>query len=401
MLRVTRRFSSSRFFRPFLHPPLESPTSQAPASSPENFSRFLLSIASRSRFFSTLIVPPLSLLRGGCYDENSPNAPQLPLCPGCGVHMQDSDPDLPGFFASPCPKSPCYNVPFRRTQIAADEPQISFSLKSGLFKDEKINEPLDSRDSQPLVCARCHSLRHYGRVKNAEAENLLPDFDFDRMVGPKLVSSSGSRSVILMVVDAADFDGSFPRKVAKLVSASIEENASAWKEGKPGNVPRVLLVVTKIDLLPNSLSPRGLDYWVRQRAHEGGANKITGVHLVSSLKSWGVQNLLDHVRQLVGTRGNVWAVGAQNAGKSTLINALGKCVGGKVNHLTEAPVPGTTLGIVRVEGILSGQAKLFDTPGILHPGQISTRLTAEEQKLLHMRKELRPRTYRLKVIILP
>lgn len=103
------------------------------------------------------------------------------------------------------------------------------------------------------------------------------------------------------------------------------------------------------------------------------------------------------MRDLVGVRGNVWVVGAQNAGKSTLINSMARCVGDKVSHLTEAPVPGTTLGIIRVEGILSGKAKLFDTPGILHPYQITTRLTPEEQKLAHMSKELKPRTYRIKV----
>ena len=96
----------------------------------------------------------------------------------------------------------------------------------------------------------------------------------------------------------------------------------------------------------------------------------------------------------------MWAIGAQNAGKSTLINSIRKHVGeggGKITHLTEAPVPGTTLGIIRVEGILPGQGKLFDTPGLLHPHQITTRLTREEQKLVHISKELRPRTYRIKV----
>lgn len=68
-----------------------------------------------------------------------------------------------------------------------------------------------------------------------------------------------------------------------------------------------------------------------------------------------------------------------------------------MGQLTEAPVPGTTVGIVRVEGVLSGQAKLFDTPGILHPYQITTRLTREEQKLVHVGKELSPRSYRIKV----
>lgn len=238
-------------------------------------------------------------------------------------------------------------------------------------------------------------------MKDPSAENLLPDFDFDRMVAPKMASPSGPRSVVLMVVDAADFDGSFPRKVARFVSSSIEKHSIAYKEGKPANVPRVILVVTKIDLLPSSIAPDDLEHWVRKQARIGGANKLSGVHLVSSVRDWGVRNLVEHVRELAGSRGNVWAVGAQNAGKSTLINAMGKCVEGKVSHLTVAPVPGTTLGIVRVEGVLGEQAKLFDTPGILHPYQITSRLTREEQKLVLMSKELKPRTYRIKVFYKP
>jgi hypothetical protein len=86
-------------------------------------------------------------------------------------------------------------------------------------------------------------------------ENLLPDFDFDYTIGRRLASTGGTRSVVLMVVDSADFDGSFPRKMAKLVSATIEENHKAWKEGKPANLPRMVLVVTKIDLLPSTVEP--------------------------------------------------------------------------------------------------------------------------------------------------
>ncbi|XP_072994184.1 GTP-binding protein BRASSINAZOLE INSENSITIVE PALE GREEN 2, chloroplastic isoform X1 [Typha latifolia] len=342
-------------------------------------------------------LPPLSLLRGGCYDSSDSNLPSLPLCPGCGVHMQDSDPTLPGFFSPPSPKSPDYRA---RLDLIDDDDDahLSLSLKSGLFPLQEPEQD-DSKPSRPpLVCARCHSLRHYGQVKNPSAENLLPDFDFDRAVAPKMASPSGPRNVVLMVVDAADFDGSFPRKVARLVSASIDAHSANWKRNEPANVPRVVLVVSKVDLLPpSSISPDWLEEWARKRARVGGVIKLAGVHLVSAAKNWGVRELVEHVRELAGARGNVWAVGAQNAGKSTLINAMGRCSVGNVSHLTEAPVPGTTLGIVRVEGVLGGQAKLFDTPGILHPYQITTRLTREEQKLVNMTKELRPRTYRIKV----
>ncbi|XP_043721103.1 GTP-binding protein BRASSINAZOLE INSENSITIVE PALE GREEN 2, chloroplastic [Telopea speciosissima] len=338
--------------------------------------------------------PPKSLNRDGNYDETA-SRNQL-ICPGCGVYMQDTDPKLPGYFIEPSAKDPDYRSPIDRRPVA-EETEISNSLKIGILKElveaENTNPSLKEK---PVVCARCHGLRHYGKVKDATVENLLPDFDFDHTIGRKLATTTGTRSVVLMVVDAADFDGSFPRKVAKLVSATIDENSAAWKQGKSGNVPRVVLVVTKIDLLPPSLSPTRLEHWVRQRAREGGANKLTSVHLVSAVRDWGLKNLIDDVCELVGARGNVWAIGAQNAGKSTLINAIGKHIGGKVTHLTEAPVPGTTLGIIRVEGVLPGLAKLFDTPGLLNPHQISTRLTREEQKLVHVSKELKPRTYRVK-----
>ncbi|KAJ0083515.1 hypothetical protein Patl1_29926 [Pistacia atlantica] len=219
------------------------------------------------------------------------------------------------------------------------------------------------------------------------------------------MTATRTRSVVLMVVDASDFDGSFPRRVAKIVSETVEENLTAWMEGKSGNLPRVVLVVTKIDLLPSCLSPTRFEHWVRQRAREGGIDRISKLHFVSAVKNWGLKSLIEDVTLLAGKRGNVWAIGAQNAGKSTLLNAIAKCVdsGGErgkvVSHLTEAPVPGTTLGIVRVEGVLPAQAKLFDTPGLLHPHQITTRLTREEQKLVHVSKELKPRTYRIKVML--
>lgn len=366
----------------------------------------ILSIATSSiqaTFFSSLSgvssqgKPSLSLTREGNYDDSTL---KHVVCPGCGVGMQELNPKLPGFFSAPIQKSPNYRLFKSHLEPISQEPEFSNSLKRGVIAEpENLNPPAPNLIEKPVVCARCHSLRHYGKVKDSTIENLLPDFDFDHTVGRKLVSVSGTRSVVLLVVDASDFDGSFPKKVARLVSDTFEENSTAWKKGQSGNVPRIVLVVTKIDLLPSKISPTGFEHWVRRRARENGVVKVTSLHLVSAVRDWGLKNLVDDVVSLAGPRGNVWAVGAQNAGKSTLINAIGKLVGGgeKVTHLTEAPVPGTTLGILRVEGILPGKAKLFDTPGLLNPHQITTRLTREEQRLVYVSKELKPRTYRIKV----
>ncbi|KAK7830747.1 gtp-binding protein brassinazole insensitive pale green 2 [Quercus suber] len=170
------------------------------------------------------------------------------------------------------------------------------------------------------ICARCHTLRHYGNVKDPTVENLLPDFDFDHTVGRRLALTGGMQSVVLMVVDATDFDGSFLRKVARLVSEKIGKNSKVLKQGKSGNLPRMVMEVTKIDLLPTELSP------TRRRRRE----------------------------DCTFDRG------------------------------------ASARDYIRVEG------KLFDTPGLLHPHQITTRLTREEQKLVHISKELRPRTYKIK-----
>ncbi|CAL5064693.1 unnamed protein product [Urochloa decumbens] len=336
------------------------------------------------------------------------------ICPGCGIAMQSSDPALPGFFSRPSPKSADYRA--RLAPITADDTRISASLKSGHLREgldpswgaeppaaaaaAAAETVEDKGEGKVLVCARCHSLRHYGRIKHADAERLLPDFDFVAAVGPRLASPSGARSLVLLLADAADFDGSFPRAVARLVAAAGEAHGKDWKHGAPANLPRALLVVTKLDLLPTpSLSPDDVHAWAHARARAGaGADlRLAGVHLVSAARGWGVRDLLDHVRELTGARGNVWAVGARNVGKSTLLNAIARCSGvAGQPTLTEAPVPGTTLDVIKVDGILGAQAKLFDTPGLLHGHQLTSRLTSEEMKLVQVRKEMRPRTYRIK-----
>ncbi|KAJ7976700.1 GTP-binding protein BRASSINAZOLE INSENSITIVE PALE GREEN 2, chloroplastic [Quillaja saponaria] len=395
-----------------------------------------------------------------------------PICPGCGVFMQDKDPNLPGYYRQRKEKV---------SEISDDEAVFSefdvfdedgnegeeereeeegsldgnefkfeendLALKDqfdwdsneweaklleeeddnlesdgfaapgigyGNIKEEtiekakkkkvsKANRKKKARDAKKVkdevtVCARCHSLRNYGQVKNQTAENLIPDFDFDRLISTRMMkpTGSGSATVVVMVVDCVDFDGSFPKTAVKSLFKALEGIKDVPNLSR--KLPKLVLVATKVDLLPSQISPTRLDRWVRHRARAGGAPKLSGVYLVSSHKDLGVRNLLSFIKKLAGPRGNVWVIGAQNAGKSTLINAFAKKEGAKVTKLTEAPVPGTTLGILRIGGILSAKTKMFDTPGLLHPYLISMRLDRDEQKMIEIRKELRPRTYRMKAV---
>jgi ribosome biogenesis GTPase A len=79
----------------------------------------------------------------------------------------------------------------------------------------------------------------------------------------------------------------------------------------------------------------------------------------------------------VGIQGDLWVVGAQNAGKSSLINALKRESGTleATAPLTTAPLPGTTLGMTPVSGLpLLRRSRCYDTPGIPHPYQYTSRL---------------------------
>ncbi|KAE9585254.1 putative nitric-oxide synthase (NADPH) [Lupinus albus] len=378
------------------------------------------------------------------------------ICPGCGVFMQDNDPNLPGFYQQKKVKIEDFLDDDDDEVVVVEEDddgddhdieedngglkdEVDWDLDEleAKFLGEEVDDELDlngfalpgvgygniteevlkrmkkkkvskaekkrmAREAEKVkeevtVCARCHSLRNYGQVKNQIVENLIPDFDFDRLISTRLMnpSGSGSSTVVVMVVDCVDFDGSFPRTAAKMLFKALERFHGNSKQGK--KLPKLVLVATKVDLLPTQISPTRLDRWVRHRASAGGAPKLSGVYLVSSRKDLGVRNLLSFIKDLAGPRGNVWVLGAQNAGKSTLINAFAKKEGAKVTKLTEAAIPGTTLGILRIGGILSAKAKMFDTPGLLHPYLMSMRLNRDEQKMVEIRKELRPRTYRIKV----
>ncbi|KAK3021329.1 hypothetical protein RJ639_047072 [Escallonia herrerae] len=386
-----------------------------------------------------------------------------PICPGCGVFMQDKDPNLPGYYQEKKVEvsgmeedeeglwvdefeeeeegfvddiegkfeesdgeegdlenkdgivwdSDEWDSDFEEDgdDIKEDEGFSPASVGYGNITEETIQKGQRKRVSKAerkrrareahkereevTVCARCHSLRNYGQVKNQSAENLIPDFDFDRLITTRLMKPTGKAdsTVVVMVVDCVDFDGSFPKRAANSLFKAVEGS----KDGKfSKKLPKLVLVATKVDLLPSQISPTRLDRWVRHRAKAGGAPKLSGVYLVSSRKDLGVRNLLTFIKNLAGPRGNVWVIGAQNAGKSTLINAFAKKEGVKVTKLTEAAVPGTTLGILRIGGVLSAKAKMYDTPGLLHPYLMSMRLNRDEQKMVEIRKELRPRTYRIK-----
>lgn len=96
------------------------------------------------------------------------------------------------------------------------------------------------------------------------------------------------------------------------------------------------------------------------------------------------------------------------AGKSSLISAMRRLGGTSSSSSTDgssssstaagdptiAPIPGTTLGLLQVSGVpLGPKHRTFDTPGVPHPYQLTSRLNFQELSAVLPRRRLKPRTY--------
>lgn len=144
-----------------------------------------------------------------------------------------------------------------------------------------------------------------------------------------------------------------------------------------------IVVANKADLLPSSLSRTHLEAWVRGRLAAAGLPRPQAVAVASSVRGWGVPPLLARLQRGAGPRGDVYVVGTQNAGKSSLINAMRGVAGLTGRHdVTAAHVPGTTLGMLRVPGLLPLGSKLLDTPGMEPTGSMAAFLTPQEVRSL-------------------
>ena len=228
----------------------------------------------------------------------------------------------------------------------------------------------------------------------------MPSFDFKRVIGSRLDRLGPSGAAVLLVIDVMDFDASFPADAVDALHPYVLNETID-----------VLLVANKVDLLPTQCTRTRVTSFARRRAKALGLQRASGVHLVSAHTGMGTTVLAEQLEQLLDEGKEAWVVGAQNAGKSSLINRLSQKYG-KVNGSNDVTwdvsggagvgplashLPGTTLGVVRLENLLPFGADVYDTPGLLQPSQVSSRLSSEEARMVLPRRRLTPRTYRAEI----
>ncbi|QCD88913.1 NO-associated protein 1, chloroplastic/mitochondrial [Vigna unguiculata] len=238
-----------------------------------------------------------------------------------------------------------------------------------------------------VLCRRCQLLSHGEMITAVGGHGGYPGgklFVTAEELREKLSHLRHEKALIVKLVDIVDFNGSFLSRVRDLA----------------GSNP-IILVVTKVDLLPRDTDLNCVGDWVVEATMRKKLN-VLSVHLTSSKSLVGVTGVISEIQKEKKGR-DVYILGSANVGKSAFINALLKTMA--INDPVAASaqrykpiqsaVPGTTLGPIQINAFLGG-GKLYDTPGVhLHHRQTAV-VQSEDLPSLAPRSRLRgisfPRT---------
>eukprot|EP00587_Corethron_hystrix_P001885 CAMPEP_0113302380 /NCGR_PEP_ID=MMETSP0010_2-20120614/3217_1 /TAXON_ID=216773 ORGANISM="Corethron hystrix, Strain 308" /NCGR_SAMPLE_ID=MMETSP0010_2 /ASSEMBLY_ACC=CAM_ASM_000155 /LENGTH=793 /DNA_ID=CAMNT_0000156161 /DNA_START=305 /DNA_END=2686 /DNA_ORIENTATION=+ /assembly_acc=CAM_ASM_000155 len=359
-------------------------------------------------------------------------------CPACGVKFQCGEEVKPGYI----PKEKYeYQVEKRKWEkileqrearknrewtvedevewLITDNKAVDSSDASAMKEENGDEIPsefrpdyLDENGKPPkrTICQRCHHLQNYGEVRTElrpgwTEEPLLSQEAFRELLYP----IRDRDAVVVALVDLFDFGGSV---LPELDAIAGEHNP-------------VILAVNKADLLPEKMGQLRAESWVRSELDYMGVRCVGqrrgDVRLVSAQTGFGVSNLISRARKLADEiEGDIYVVGAANAGKSTLMNRLiqenaKKSLRFKKNMpkkkveelkkkklrkgnkpkgmITASPLPGTTLEFIKLK--IGEGLSLYDTPGLLVPGTLTSKLTPAELKMVVPKKKIDAVTIRI------
>ncbi|GAB4825916.1 nitric oxide associated protein 1 [Ancistrocladus abbreviatus] len=247
-------------------------------------------------------------------------------CYGCGAPLQTQEVDRPGYV----------------------DPD-TYELKK------------KHRQLKTILCGRCRLLSHGHMITAVGGHGGYSggkQFVTAEQLRDMLSHLRHEKALIVKLVDIVDFSGSFLSHVRDLVGANP-----------------IILVVTKIDLLPKGTDLNCIGDWVVEATAKKKLN-VLSVHLTSSKSLVGIAGVISEIQNEKKGR-NVYILGSANVGKSAFINALLMMMARKDPVAAAAQkykpiqsaVPGTTLGPIQIDAFLGGE-KLYDTPGVhLHHRQ--------------------------------
>lgn len=210
-------------------------------------------------------------------------------------------------------------------------------------------------------CQRCYKMRHYGDVtirmqQGIEAEKTLE----------KVNEIDG---IVFWTVDLFNLESNLVSRLNRRL---------------PGK--KIVLILTKRDVLPATLTDAKIrDYVSRRLAEEGIEVEdilISGYMTGEGEKSEKILQEIEECADSFGKDKNVIFLGMANSGKSTLVNRL---LGS--TDLTISRNPGTTIDLIEREW--RGR-HLYDTPGLENPKSVLSWLDPADLKTVIPVRPLKP-----------
>lgn len=226
----------------------------------------------------------------------------VPTCNSCGITLQKTDPDRPGFYREPGSGQKLVrkeNLVAANTYSGLDDDDLKLLLNSnGEEKDLSLfrhrNDPTPKPVPQSVQCIRCRE----AQFRSEYSQDEFPIESLDA-----IMASLPPDANLVYVVSAADFPMSLDLRVFLYRRASD-----------------ILFVVTKCDLLFPTLNlanryglPFFQDYFYRKHGVLG-----ENVVLASGKIDWNIPALLKAGK----IRDNSYLIGSVNSGKSTLLKSM-------------------------------------------------------------------------------
>lgn len=238
------------------------------------------------------------------------------------------------------------------------ELQFEDNKKEGFVPEEKFITEAE------LLCQRCFKIKNYG-------QNLVNNFskeDYTKEVSETIKKSD----IILAIFDIIDFEGSFTNEILDYLRDY-----------------RSIILINKIDLLPDFIHPTEVAHWVKRRLEEEDIVP-DDIALISAKNKYGVNGIIRKINTLFPKKKvKAAVVGASNVGKSSVINLLlGK------NRITTSKYSGTTLKSINNK-IPNTEITIIDTPGLIPEGRVSDLIDVETGLKLVPANEISRKTFKL------
>ena len=210
-------------------------------------------------------------------------------------------------------------------------------------------------------CERCFRIRHYGDVTISMAQKIESNQTLDKIAKVK--------GVIFWVVDLFAFESNMISRLNQKLDTD-----------------EIVLVLTKRDVLPKTLSDKKILEFVNRRLDEEGI-KVKDIVICGYLLKHNEQSkaCIDEIYskiQMYRKGRDIVFMGVANAGKSTILNRLMAS-----KDLTISRNPGTTLDLVP---LVQEDYTIYDSPGIENKHSILTILQPKDLKTVIPVKPIRP-----------